>query len=354
MKISALKSQSFRNEYLSELDAIVLPRNSASLGYYSVFCGGGGLDLGFAADGYTPLFSSDVIPAFCKTIETNLRGHVVEAHDISELTGQYVLDRVGHRADVVIGGPPCQSFSILGDRKSTNDPRGQLVYQYARFISELGPKAFLFENVPGLLTLNKGSDWKSLLSMFEETTGYLIKWTKLNSAAFGVPQIRQRVIAIGFKDKSAYDAFEWPHPGYSTSQDLPHVGTCAPRIARLAFEQVEGVANHILRVHCDRVANRYSLIPPGGRDKKDHTDRVHPDRPSGTVLVGSGAGGGRPFIHPFEHRHITVREAARLQSFPDWWVFEGGPTAAYRQVGNAVPPLLARAVAAQIRLALSV
>lgn len=353
MTITALKSQIFRNEYLSELDAIVPPQKPSRFGYYSVFCGGGGLDLGFAADGYAPLFSSDVMPTFCKTIETNLRGHVVEAHDISELTGQYVLDRVGRQADVVIGGPPCQSFSILGDRKSTNDPRGQLVYQYARFISEVAPKAFLFENVPGLLTLNRGADWKSLLSMFEDRTGYHIKWTKLNSAAFGVPQIRQRVIAVGFKEQTAADAFEWPHPTYSTSHDLPHVGAQAPRIARLAFEQVEGVANHILRVHCDRVINRYSLIPPGGRDKKDHTDRVHPDRPSGTVLVGSGAGGGRPFIHPFEHRHITVREAARLQSFPDWWVFEGGPTAAYRQVGNAVPPLLARAVAMQIRLALS-
>ena len=352
MKISALKSQSFRNEYLCELDTVVPPRNSEKLGYYSVFCGGGGLDLGFAADGYVPLFSSDVMPSFCKTIETNLPGHRVEAHDISELTGQYVLDHVGRRADVVIGGPPCQSFSILGDRKSTSDPRGQLIYQYARFISEVEPKAFLFENVPGLLTLNKGADWQLLLSMFEEQTGYHIKWTKLNSAAFGVPQIRQRVIAIGFKDKSAHAAFEWPQATYGTSQDLPYVGARPPRIARLAFEQVDGVANHILRVHCDRVANRYSLIPPGGRDKKDHTDRVHPDRPSGTVLVGSGAGGGRPFIHPFEHRHITVREAARLQSFPDWWVFEGGPTAAYRQVGNAVPPLLARAVAEQIRLAL--
>lgn len=353
MKLSARKSAAFPNEYLIELEALLTPHVGRELGYYSVFCGGGGLDLGFAAAGYQPLFSSDVVPVYCETIATNLPGHLAEAHDISELSGKEVVQRVGVVPDVIIGGPPCQSFSILGDRKSTNDPRGKLVYDYARFISEIQPKAFLFENVPGLLTLNKGGDWKALLSMFEEKTGYHIKWTKLNSVAFGVPQIRQRLIAIGFKDLRHFDNFQWPRPTHSLSPEVLQLGTYPARVARLAFEDVHGLPNHILRVHCDRVKNRYSLIPPGGRDKKDHTDRVHPDRPSGTVLVGSGAGGGRPFIHPFEHRHITVREAARLQGFPDWWTFEGGPTAAYRQVGNAVPPLLARVVANQIRLALS-
>jgi len=111
---------------------------------------------------------------------------------------------------------------------------------------------------------------------------------------------------------------------------------------------MSGLPNHVLRVHSERVSTRYSKIVPGCRDKVDHTDRINPERPSGTVLVGSGKGGGRPFIHPFEHRHITVREAARLQSFPDWWIFQGGPTAQYRQVGNAVPPIMAKAIAKQI------
>lgn len=348
MRLPAATFES-RNEYLEELDQLTIPKRSNGLSYASVFCGGGGLDLGFTLAGFKPLFSSDVVPAFCQTIHRNLGTHIVEPHDITSLSGKYVLDNVQQQVDVVIGGPPCQSFSILGARKSTQDPRGKLAFEYARFIREVGPQAFLFENVPGILTVNKGRDWAELLAFFEQETGYHIKWTRLNSVRYGVPQIRQRIIAVGFKrDKD----FHWPPPKYSESRDRPELGLRIPRQAGHAFENIDNIPNHILRVHCERVMTRYSQISPGGRDRKDHTDRIHPDRPSGTVLVGSGAGGGRPFIHPYEHRHITVREAARLQSFPDWWVFEGGPTAAYRQVGNAVPPLMARAIADQIRKAL--
>jgi DNA (cytosine-5)-methyltransferase 1 len=341
-----------RNEYLIELDTLSIPKRNNGFGYVSVFCGGGGLDLGFTASGFKPLFSSDVIPSFCETIHNNLGKHIAEPHDITLLSGKDVLSRVGQAVDVVIGGPPCQSFSILGSRKSTDDPRGKLIYEYARFIREIGPQAFLFENVPGILTINKGKDWNELLEFFEAETGYHIHWTKLNAVWFGVPQYRQRVIAVGFKKGSAYSRFKWPRRTHSESWQQPELGLKPPRYAGLAFEDLYDLPNHILREHCDRVINRYSQIPPGGRDRKDHTDRVHAERPSGTVLVGSGAGGGRPFIHPFEHRHITVREAARLQSFPDWWVFAGGPTAAYRQVGNAVPPIMSKAIASEIAKAL--
>lgn len=352
MRSPAILAASRRNEYLAELDSLLAVNRAKKFGYVSVFCGGGGLDLGFTSAGFKPLFSSDVVPAFCETIHRNLGKHIAEPHDITTLSGKDVLNRIGANVDVVIGGPPCQSFSILGDRKSTNDPRGKLAFEYARFIREIGPKAFLFENVPGILTVNKGRDWKELLSFFEAETGYHIHWTKLNAVWFGVPQYRQRVIAVGFKDDHAYARFKWPRRMHSESLEQPEPGLLPPLPAEWAFEDVDGLPNHILREHCERVTSRYSQIPPGGRDRKDHTDRVHPERPSGTVLVGSGGGGGRPFIHPIEHRHITVREAARLQSFPDWWVFSGGPTAAYRQVGNAVPPLMARAIALEIAKAL--
>lgn len=352
MKNSLTVATTRRNEYLTELDSLVIPKRGNSLGYASVFCGGGGLDLGFAVAGFKPLFSSDLVPSFCETIHKNLGKHIVESHDITALSGRAVLDRVAVPVDMVIGGPPCQSFSILGSRRSTGDPRGKLAYEYARFIREVAPKAFLFENVPGILTVNKGADWKELLSFFEAETGYHIQWTRLNAVWFGVPQIRQRVIAVGFLDEVAFSRFKWPHRTHSESMEQPELRAQLPRQSSLAFEDIHQLPNHILREHCERVRSRYSQISPGDRDRKDHTDRVHPDRPSGTVLVGSGAGGGRPFIHPHEHRHITVREAARLQSFPDWWVFAGGPTAAYRQVGNAVPPIMARAIALEMAKAL--
>lgn len=346
----AVRTLEIENEYLDHLRGLRLPRAKNGLKYASVFCGGGGLDLGFSLAGYIPKFSSDLVPQYCDTIASNLGqgGHIVEAHDLTELSGSYVLNRTDSKIDIVIGGPPCQSFSILGSRGSTNDPRGQLVFQYARFIRELSPMAFLFENVPGIMTLNQGKDWESLLKCFEEETGFHLRVEKLNAVDYGVPQFRQRVILVGFKEKEAAATFSWPQKTHGSIEALAPV-----RVAAQALQHVDGVANHILRNHSQRVMNRYSFVPPGGRDRKDHTDRIHPERPSGTVLVGSGAGGGRPFIHPTENRHITVREAARLQSFPDWWEFSGGPTAAYRQVGNAVPPLMAKAVAENIAAALN-
>lgn len=342
------------NEYLRSLENLkvsnehVTPSNE--LTYVSVFCGGGGLDLGFTSAGFRPLFSSDVVPKFCETISRNLPNHLVEAHDISELSGIELKSRLKEDVSIVIGGPPCQSFSILGSRKSIDDPRGGLVFEYARFIKEIEPDAFLFENVPGILTVNKGQDWKTMLDYFTETTGYHIKWTKLNSAWYGVPQIRQRVIAVGFKNKATYEKFTWPEQLYAN--DDSNLLLPPPIPSKHALQYLENVENHIFRVHSQAIIDRYSTVLPGERDKKDRTDRIHPEKPSGTILVGSGAGGGRPFIHPYEHRHITVREAARLQSFPDWWIFEGGPTASYRQVGNAVPPLMAQQIAKQLKKAL--
>lgn len=349
MRTSALRKVD-NNDYLAELENLVIPHKKNGHSYVSLYCGGGGLDLGFTAAGFKPLFSSDIVEKYCETIAFNLPGHHAEAHDVRNLTGTYVKRKVGAQIDVVIGGPPCQSFSILGDRKSLRDPRGQLVYDFVRFISETKPQAFLFENVPGIMTVNQGKDWKNLIHYFESETGYRIYHAKHNAVMHGVPQMRQRIIIIGFRAKTT--KFEWPKPTHAMPGVTLHAHLSQPRPSWMAFEDVAGLPNHIVRVHCDRVRKRYDKVKPGLRDKVDHTDRIHPDKPSGTVLVGSGAGGGRPFIHPYEPRHITVREAARLQSFPDWWEFQGGVTAAYRQVGNAVPPMFARAMARQLAKAL--
>ena len=340
------------NDYLDELKGMRLPKKKKPFKYASLFCGGGGLDLGFALEGFSPAYSSDIVPQFAETVQRNL-GHYVEAADVSKISGEEIVSKAQCDIDVLIGGPPCQSFSILGSRGSVSDPRGQLVYDYARIVAQVKPKAFLLENVPGIMTVNKGQDWRDMLQFFHEETGFHLVTAKVNAADYGVPQIRNRIIMIGFRDLHDREKFKWPEATHSDPLKKPIKNLPPYRPSSLALDDVHGLPNHILRVHCDRVRNRYSLIEQGGRDRKDHTDRIHPDRPSGTVLVGSGAGGGRPFIHPTEHRHITVREAARLQSFPDWWEFYGGPTAAYRQVGNAVPPLLARAVAAELARALS-
>ena len=188
----------------------------------------------------------------------------------------------------------------------------------------------------------------NLLSCFKEKTKYKISWKTLNSADFGIPQKRSRIFIIGFKKACMFD---WPEPMYA-DQVNGSLFLKPPLPAWMALEKVSGLPNHDIRIHGERVSDRYKLIKPGKRDKVDHTDRIHPDYPSGTVLVGSSNGGGRPFIHPSEPRHLTVREAARLQSFPDWWVFEGKNTQQYRQVGNAVPPIMAKILAEKIKASL--
>jgi DNA (cytosine-5)-methyltransferase 1 len=339
-----------RNAYLKRLDAFTRGRLLKPRGtLISLFCGGGGLDLGLGFGGFSSVVASDLVPDFVETVVSNLPHARPLVADAFKLTGARLLKEAGTReVDLVAAGPPCQAFSILGRRGSLEDPRGLLALKYFELVAEIRPRAFIFENVPGLLTVNGGADWHHLIDHARKTTGYYIHFKRLNAVTFGVPQIRERLLVVGFRE-----SVNFSFPSQPT-------GPCAEPLKNLnatpsswALDYVDGLPNHRIREHGDRVRGRYERTPQGGRDRTDHTDRVHPDRPSGTVLVGSSAGGGRPHIHPYEPRVITVREGARLQSFPDWYVFAGSITNQYRQIGNAVPPLVAYEVGLAIGRALS-
>jgi len=255
------------------------------LSHIGLFCGGGGLDLGLGFAGFRTVVANDIAPSFVASVTSNIPGSIGLVRDVLSLTKEELQAASGGETiDLVSAGPPCQAFSILGMRGALDAPRGKLALKYFELVSELRPRAFVFENVPGKAHGEKGG---------------------------------------GLATPSSW-----------------------------ALGGVEGLPNHRKRPHGPRVKGRYARILPGERDATDHTDRIHPALPSGTVLVGSAAGGGRPHIHPFEDRVITVREGARLQSFPDWYVFRGTNTAQYRQVGNAVPPLLAYEVGKRIAAAL--
>ena len=320
----------------------------------SLFCGGGGLDLGLSFAGFGTRVASDVAPAFVESVVNNLPHAKACPADAMELTKEKLCGLAGtNKIDLVAAGPPCQSFSVLGQRGALADPRGKLALKYFDLIATIRPKAFLFENVPGLLSVNKGEDWRTLVSYAKEKTGYFLHSARLNAASFGIPQFRERVILVGLRQDVKFEFPTLPS-GPKASEIIAALaernGEGVP--SALALESVKGLPNHDIREHGPRVRKRYEKIAPGDRDRTDHTDRIDPERPSGTVLVGSGGGGGRPHIHPTEPRVITVREAARLQSFPDWYVFHGTNTAQYRQVGNAVPPLLAYEVGKKIAEAL--
>jgi DNA (cytosine-5)-methyltransferase 1 len=343
------------NPYLARLNLFTRELiDSASLNLISLFCGGGGLDLGLGFAGFHSLVVSDIAPSFVDTVTTNLSLISGLKEDALVLTKEKLCKLAGtNQIDLVAAGPPCQSFSILGRRGALSDPRGKLALKYFDLVAAIKPKAFLFENVPGLLNVNKGEDWRRLIEHAQRTTRYHLHSAKLNAVKFGIPQFRERVFLVGFRENVR---FEFPSVATGPGADgLLHAiasegGEGIP--SAWALERVEGLPNHDIRQHGSRVRDRYRKLERRGRDKTDHTDRIDPERPSGTVLVGSAAGGGRPHIHPAEPRVITVREAARLQSFPDWYVFRGTGTAQYRQIGNAVPPLLAYEVGKKIREAL--
>ncbi len=344
-------SEQQSNPFLRRLSAFTPGLlESAEFSHIGLFCGGGGLDLGLAFAGFRCLVASDIVPQFVETVVHNMPHAAGLVEDAMALTAGALSSAAGTtEIDLVAAGPPCQAFSILGRRGALDDPRGRLALKYFELIADLRPRAFLFENVPGLLTTNGGADWRRLQGFAKDTTGYDLHVGKLNSVTFGIPQVRERVIVVGFREPCCFRM-----PMIATgpyAKELMQEGHLAsPSI--WALQQVEGLPNHNIRLHGDRVTARYHAIAPGMRDKTDHTDRIDPNRPSGTVLVGSSAGGGRPHIHPIEPRVITVREAARLQSFPDWYVFRGTGTNQYRQIGNAVPPLLAYELGSRIAAAL--
>lgn len=347
-----LTKKSDTNLYLKRLDLFTKERiEQAKLNLISLFCGGGGLDVGLGFAGFKSLVASDVTPVFVETITTNLSHAKGLPKDALELTVKELKSLAEtEEIDLVAAGPPCQSFSVLGRRGALDDPRGKLALKYFDLVSEIKPKAFIFENVPGLLSVNRGKDWQDLYKYAKEKTKYNLHVAKLNASFYGVPQQRERIVIVGFKDNVSFK-FPYEKPS-GLGADLITEQSLIPFPSKWALERVDGLPNHDIRIHGANVKKRYTLVPQGGRDKTDHTDRIDPNRPSRTVLVGSSAGGGRPHIHPFEPRVITVREAARLQSFPDWYVFQGNNTAQYRQIGNAVPPLLAYEVGLKIAEAL--
>lgn len=318
----------------------------------SLFSGGGGLDLGAHFAGFRSLFVSDIIPAYTQTIKHNLPSVNVYNDDAMALTPEIIraLSKINGDVDLTVAGPPCQAFSIMGKRQSMNDPRGKLTIKYFELVAGLKPKAFLFENVPGLLNVNEGKDFRSLISFIEDITGYQIYRKTLNAVNYGVPQYRERLFIIGFRPDIKSESFKFPvGPSGKLAKRLP---SQVP--SWMALEGVDGLPNQVIRIHTESVRKRFENLPQGERDRGSYSDKLKPDAPSGTILIGSSAGGARPHIHPFEPRVLTVREAARIQSFPDWYEFCGSRTEQYRQVGNAVPPLLAFEVLSAVKKVLEV
>lgn len=298
----------------------------------SLFTGAGGLDIGFERSGYTVVGCVDNDPEACKTIRYNRPEWPVFEGDIRDFVPSLA-------ADVVIGGPPCQGFSTAG-KGNPSDPRNFLWREYFRVVRQLSPRAIVFENVAGM---SNGKNQRHLEEIQEELDrlGYRAVVGVLNAADFNVPQVRRRLFILATR---------------SGNPSLPAARVRSYATVRSAIGDLEAVVepslNQVPNRHAPHVARRWAALAYGETDPLYRRARLNPDLPSPTIRAGGGYGprgdhlaGFHPPIHYRRPGQITVREAARLQSFPDTWIFQGSKTAQGRQVGNAVPPLLAQAVA---------
>ena len=331
-----------------------------------LFCGCGGLSYGFECAGVNILLGIDNDATALKAFENNHKNAKTICGDITTTTLSDIKERIGDKKiDLIIGGPPCQGMSLSGPRKF-DDPRNKLYLSYIRLVEEIKPEAFVIENVPGLVGLFKGQIKDSIIERLT-ALGYDVQYKILCSADYGVPQSRRRVVFVGLKDKSFdFDNIKSKEtvtcemalsdlpPLVETLGEDPAEYETKPKNSyqKLMRSNSKKVRNHIAASHSDKVKHIISLVPDGGNYKDLPNEyknsrnfhvawtRFRSDKPAPTIDTGH-----RHHFHYKYNRVPTVRECARLQSFPDDFIFEGNKTQQFRQVGNAVPPLMAQAIA---------
>jgi DNA (cytosine-5)-methyltransferase 1 len=329
----------------------------------SFFTGAGGLDLGFDMAGYDVVYATDIDEMCCKTLSANIgsalsKNTKIEQADIRKID----LKSLPKNIDLIIGGPPCQSFSASGRRaggaSGRLDERGLLFEAYCKIIEHVKPKAFLFENVRGILGTNKGEDWKAIVKAFQDI-GYQISYRILDALDYGAPQQRERMIMVGHK--LSHD-FLFPRPlfGSDSAQKTPYI-TSGEALASIKGD-VEDKDSLILKN--GKYAHLLPLVPEGENylyftAKRGYQNPIFAYRsrfsdflykanrasPIKTLIASPGKYTG-PFH--WENRCFTVREYMRLQGFPDNYVFTGDRTAQIKQIGNSVSPKLAYQMAIEI------
>lgn len=318
----------------------------------SIFSGCGGMDYGFHMEGYQTVWANDCNKWACQTYAANL-GDVIHCTDITEID-PYTATSIPE-CDVVLGGFPCQDFSIIWKQPGLDGARGGLFRNFVEFVDAKKPKAFVAENVKGLITANGGKAIETIIKDFESIEpGYVIKPRLYNFAEYGVPQFRERILFVGIRIDTGFD-FIHPKPSHGPEGDFPYV------TAGDALKGVEECPYNNERVKVsDKTRKTIDMIPEGGNYTDIPKDnplyvkgtfsliyrRIKRDEPSKTIIAAGG--GGTLGYHFPEPRPLTNRERARLQSFPDDFVFKGGVTEVRRQIGNAVPPIGAQAVARRL------
>lgn len=359
-----------------------------------LFAGSGGLMLGLEKAGFKTLLANEIHPHPCMTLRHNFPNTPIIEGSIKNYTGVSLLEAAGYskklvgKITLIAGGPPCQGFSNAG-LKNKSDPRNTLIGDFIRIVRDLQPEYFLLENVTGLLNLHDGELFENVLKELRDS-GYNFSYKTLYAADFGVPQMRKRLIVLGSRDRdppphpepthrnpNSLDLFSAFLPDYISCgdalEDLPmiHSGETETKYLKkpktpyqkLMRAGATKIYNHEASKHREETAAYYALVPPGGnamqipvhlRKKKQGMQRWPKKGLSRTITTEP-----TDFLHPTLHRIPTVREMARIQSYPDHYVFLGQRTTGNKmrrlgycsqtqQVGNSVPPLLAECIGRSI------
>ena len=325
--------------------------------FVSFFSGCGGIDIGFEAAGFKHIAAFEFNELFCKTLRKNRpgwdvfgpptgSGNVSERSEVIESLEKIISVNFD---GIFVGGPPCQPFSIAANQRFArsgenfkrvgfnHETNGNLLFDYVSIIKQFLPACFLIENVPGLRDLDGGEQLSEAIKQLEKF-GYTVENpTVLNAANYSVPQYRERLFTVGTRKCRAVT--------FPIAEEMQYgAGAVLHR-----YRDREGTAsNNEIRAHKLSSVQRYAQLNYGQRDKLGRVDRLDPSRPSKTVIAGGSNGGGRSHLHPEIPRTLSVRECARLQTFPEDYTFVGSTARQFTQVGNAVPPVLAAQIAAAL------
>lgn len=322
--------------------------------YIDLFAGVGGLSLGFDMAGFKNLYSVEYDKVFAKNYTLNFPSHKMICKDITQISNEeIILLTKNKKVDVIIGGPPCQGFSLAGNigRTFLDDPRNLLFKEFVRFVSVLKPRMFLLENVSALARHNNGKTLKTITVEFSKL-GYEIKYKVINTKFYNIPQERRRIVIVG---SLGLNTFEYP----DESDNFVTIKEAIDDLPKLENGESSSVPNHNAMKHSNQMLEKMSYVKDGGnrldipielRPKSgDARKYIRYDSSKPSICI---TGDMRKVFHYNQNRALTNRELARIQTFPDTFIFEGNNGKIQQAIGNAVPPHLAFLLALQLKEAL--
>lgn len=320
--------------------------------YIDLFAGAGGMSLGFDNAEFENVLAVEYDKCFAETYSLNFPKHNLKVADIKNISNDEIKKLIGNKkVDVIIGGPPCQGFSIAGKigRNFIDDERNQLFKEFVRFVEVIKPRIFVMENVAALKMHNKGKTIEEIIKEFEKI-GYTVKCDVLNAVNYGVPQQRRRIFVIGTLGKK--NKFNFPKK--ITKQMT--IKEALKDLPELKSGETSDIPNHNAMNHSKQMLEKMSYVKDGG-DRNDIPEGIRPK--SGDIRKYIRYNSNEPSIcitgdmrkvfHFNQNRALTGRELARIQTFPDDFIFKGNAGKVQQQIGNAVPPKLAFQIANSVK-----